>query len=515
MTSRLHKKAVSRCLLSYGRLHGRRQLRSSALPSSGSVASWLSGAVRILQREVAELLDLKVQVLAVHTPSRISLCLDELVPVSQIFDDAVCLASCLPWNPSATPFTPSGQVVSAKERSSSSSTLELVGNELAVSGVGTVAALGSLGSAELAWSTNKVLGGAETLHEPAELGVVQAEIREFGCMELLEGVGLAGSGTSPEVTSPVGATNKVGAFDYVSGIGFVGSGTTGAGGAHWAGFAAVAGAGHDPEARVAADVSGSRMDSLHQVADEHVLELLHQVADANVLNKPYQVEVSDCEFVDGLGYPGISCAVELGAGEQPTAPGAGEQPTAPFGAGEQPTAPFGAEGDLIDQVQVEQPMPSFGSAVQSSGSSHSNSLEQALIRRGQRWRAKQTGTVVVEDCDELEGDDDDDDDDEVTGQLWALLRRKTARALDKLENIGSRSLGLLLKHVVVAVLGLRADAATNPGGLRLLPELVAARMLDSWSRHMLWKLLPIDYQGLVQVMAEDVIEALDNLSDPA
>lgn len=108
-------------------------------------------------------------------------------------------------------------------------------------------------------------------------------------------------------------------------------------------------------------------------------------------------------------------------------------------------------------------------------------------------------------------EESDDHDDKEVGRLWALLRRKTVRELDKLENIGSRSLGLLLKHIVDAVLGRRADAATLHGGRRILLEIVAARTLDTWSKYALWRLLPIDYQGLVQTMAEDVIEVIDDL----
>ncbi len=110
-------------------------------------------------------------------------------------------------------------------------------------------------------------------------------------------------------------------------------------------------------------------------------------------------------------------------------------------------------------------------------------------------------------------EEDEDEDEECAGRLWACLRPKTARALDHLENIGSLALGLLLKHIVDIVVRQRADMIDRLAAPRVVLQLVATILLTRWAKHELWRLLSVDYHGLVQMFAEEAVTMLDDMSD--
>ncbi len=96
---------------------------------------------------------------------------------------------------------------------------------------------------------------------------------------------------------------------------------------------------------------------------------------------------------------------------------------------------------------------------------------------------------------------------------WPLLRPKTTRALDQLENIGSLALGLLIKHIVDMVVRQRAEMIDRLAAPRVVPQLVATLVLKRWAKHELWRLLSVDYHGLIQMFAEEAVAMLDDISD--
>jgi hypothetical protein len=106
------------------------------------------------------------------------------------------------------------------------------------------------------------------------------------------------------------------------------------------------------------------------------------------------------------------------------------------------------------------------------------------------------------------------DDDILEGYYWKHVSRSTAMSFDQMSNIGDLASVMLHGHIVTGVL---KHVHSDPSSTRLstsdVAELVGRLLPRVWSKRDLSPLLRIDYEGLIDLLKDLIVESIAEVKE--
>jgi hypothetical protein len=139
----------------------------------------------------------------------------------------------------------------------------------------------------------------------------------------------------------------------------------------------------------------------------------------------------------------------------------------------------------------------------------SQNLEVSPADREEEGLSSHVGLATLAGAQEGGDEDEEDEDAILGGRYWRHISPTTTAALDRLENIGDLACTLLHGHVVRSVAQRIRGTMPADTSESVLSEIAARVIVQSWTgRPNLWKLLQADYQGLVDLFADMIAEAI-------